>query len=366
MATGFPDLTLRRGCHRFLGGHGRVDQRRWAERMLASPYLDDDIDIYNAGPAMQRLEAESAELLGKPAALFFHKGVSAQLAALLVHAEASNRRVIALHPRSHIARDEKDPLDRLCGLTSRRVGVEHAPFTAEDLTRLAEPLGAVTVELPIRQSGFIGTPWDDLTAISTWARSHGVPFHIDGARIWESAPWYGKSLAEIAALADSVYVSFYKGLGGMGGCVLAGSEDFVAAAKPWRTRLGGDMPTIFPYVITALDGLHHHLPRMPEYYAHACAIAAAITGWPGLAPFPEQPHGNSFRILFDVAPDRLEAAATKVAQDSGTWLANAFHSTGLPRQSFLELVVGEATLGWTAGEVAEKLANLRAAALSAA
>ena len=366
MTNAFPDLALRRGCRRFLGGHGRVDQRGWTERMLASAHLDDEIDIYNAGPAMQRLEAESAALLGKPAALFFHKGVSAQLAALLVHAEASNRRVIALHPLSHIARDEKDPLDRLCGLISRRVGVEHAPFTAADLTALAEPLGAVTVELPIRQAGFIGTAWDDLAAISAWARSRRVPFHIDGARIWESAPWYNKSLAEISALADSVYVSFYKGLGGMGGCVLAGSADFVAAAKPWRTRLGGDMPTIFPYVITALDGLHHHLPRMPEYYAHACAIAAAITGQPGLAPFPEQPHGNSFRILFDVAPDRLEAAATKVAQDSGTWLANAFHSTGLPRQSFLELVVGEATLGWTAGEVAETLANLRAAALSAA
>ncbi len=362
MTTGFPDLTLRRACRRFLGGHGRTDQRRWAERLLASPYLDDEIDIYNAGPALQRLEAESAELLGKPAALFFHKGVAAQLAALLVHAETTNRRVIALHPRSHIARDEKDPLDRLCGLTSRRVGVEHAPFTAEDLTRLAEPLGAVTVELPIRQAGFIGTPWEDLTAISAWARARNVPFHIDGARIWESAPWYGKTLAEIAALADSVYVSFYKGLGGMGGCVLAGSEDLVAAAKPWRTRLGGDMPTIFPYVITALDGLHRHLPHMPDYYAHARAIAAAITAQPGLAPFPEQPHGNSFRILFNVAPNRLEAAASQYAKDTGTWLANAFHPTGLPNQSFLELVVGEATLAWSPTEIAQTLATLRATA----
>lgn len=365
MAPGFPDLSLRRGCRRFLGGHGPVSQRAWAERMLASPHLDDDIDIYNAGPAIQRLEAETAELLGKPAALFFHKGVAAQLAALLVHAEATNRRVIALHPRSHIARDEKDPLDRLCGLTARRVGAEHAPFTADDLTRLAEPLGAVTVELPIRQAGFVGTPWEDLTAIAAWARSRGVPFHIDGARIWESAPWYGRSLAEIAALADTVYVSFYKGLGGMGGCVLAGPEDAIAAAKPWRTRLGGDMPTIFPYVITALDGLNRHLPRMGDYYAHACAIAEAITHHPGLAPFPEHPHGNSFRILFDVAPTQLEAAATHIAKSTGTWLANAFHPTGLPRQSFLELVVGEATLAWTPTEIAETLATLRATAAAA-
>ena len=60
-------------------------------------------------------------------------------------------------------------------------------------------------------------------------RERGVPLHLDGARIWESAPHLGHSVAEIAALADSVYVSFYKGLGGLAGAAVAGPEDEVGA-----------------------------------------------------------------------------------------------------------------------------------------
>ena len=43
-------------------------------------------------------------------------------------------------------------------------------------------------------------------------RAGRLPLHFDGARLWEAAPFYGRPYAEIAALADSVYVSFSKGL----------------------------------------------------------------------------------------------------------------------------------------------------------
>jgi threonine aldolase len=353
-----PDPALRHACTRFLGGHGKAGARHWLDRLAASPFLDEPTDVYSEGAAMQRLEAETAALLGKEAALFFHKGVTAQQVALQVHAEATGRRIVALHPRSHIALDEHDTLDRLAHLVSRRTGLDHAPFTVADLDRIAAPLGVVTVEVPLRRSGFLAPPWDDLAAIAAWCRERRVPFHLDGARIWEVAPYYGKSLADIAALSDTIYVSFYKGLGGMGGCVLAGPRDFIAACKPWRIRYGGDMPTIFPYVLTALDGLQRHLPRMPEYYRHAVAIAGAIDARPGLRSFPQAPHGNSFRILFEAPVADLEAASTAVARASGTWLFSRFDETGLPGLSFAELAVGEATLGWTAEEAAAAVAGL--------
>jgi len=353
-----PDPALRNACTRFLWGHGKVDARTWVDRLAKSAHLDDLLDVYNEGPAMARLEAETAALLGKEAALFFHKGVTAQQAALLVHAQATNRRAIALHPKSHIALDELDTLDTLAGLTSRRVGTDRAVFTTADLDRLAEPLAAVTVEIPLRRAGFLGTSWDELTAISHWARGRNVPFHLDGARIWEIAPWYGRSLSEISALADSVYVSFYKGLGGMGGCVLAGSADFIAACKPWRLRFGGDMPTIFPYILTALDGMRHHLPRMADYHRHACAVAAALAAIPGVRLIPGTPHGNSFQIHLDAPVERLDAAAVAIARESGTWLFNRFEETIFADRSYGEIVVGDATLGWTPEEAAAAVAEL--------
>ena len=276
-----------------------------------------------------------------------------------MHTANTGRRTVGLHPKSHLSVDEGDTLNRLAGLATVRIGNEMTPFGVVELNAIAEPLGTVTVELPLRRAGFLGTSWDDLAAISAWARQRGVLFHLDGARIWEVAPWLDKSLAEIADLADSVYVSFYKGLGGMGGCVLAGSAEFIAAARPWRLRFGGDMPTIFPYVLTALDGLREHLPKMAEYYRHARAIASAINRRPGLRAMPDAPHGNSFRVLIEASVAQLEAAATARAQQDGVWLFNRFAPTEIPGWSFAELVCGQATLAWDASAVADAIASLR-------
>jgi len=203
-------IALRANCTRFLSGHGRGSARAWAERLVASPHIGLALDEYSEGPGITQLEETVAALLGKPAALWFPKGVTAQQAALLVHAAETGSRVVALHPKSHLALDEQDALDRLAGLLPRRIGQDHRPFTLAELEAVQEPLAAVTVELPLRRAAFQAPSWEELSAMAAWARKRGTPFHIDGARIWEVAPWYGRSLAEIAALADTIYVSFYK------------------------------------------------------------------------------------------------------------------------------------------------------------
>ena len=45
---------------------------------------------------------------------------------------------------------------------------------------------------------------------------------MDGARLWQCAPFYQRTLAEIADLFDTVYVSFYKDLGAPAGAALKG------------------------------------------------------------------------------------------------------------------------------------------------
>ena len=326
--------------------------------MAASPNLALGLDSYNVGPAVARLEETVAALLGKPAALWFHKGVVAQQAALKVHAAATGRTAVAIHPKSHIAIDEADALERLAGLTAVRVGAEQRPFTAAQLDQISEPLAALVLELPLRRSAFQAPPWDQLVAMSDWARGRGAPFHMDGARIWETQPHYGRPLAEIAGLADSVYVSLYKGLGGLGGCILAGSVELIEQAKPWRTRYGGALPTSFPMIVTALDGLETTLPKMGAYHRRAAELAAAIDAAPGLRAFPNPPHCNAFQVHFPASAEALQAAALAEAEASGTWLFNAFEQGLLADAASGELSVGEATMDWTTGEVVEALTRL--------
>lgn len=349
---------LRARCTRFLPGHGPATARRWLDSLAASPHLDLRLDEYNEGPAITLLERRCAELLGKPAALFFHKGVVAQQAALLVHAARTGRQTVALHPKAHIACDESDAIERLTPLRLCRVGPDHRPFTPAELAAVTDPLAAVSLELPLRRTAFQATGWEDLESIAGWCRDRGVPLHLDGARLWEVQPWLDRPLAAIAALADTVYVSFYKGLGGLGGCVLAGPEDVIAATRVWRSRFGGNLFTAWPLALSALDGLDRHLPRMGLYHRHARAIADALATVPRLRVSPGTPQCNSFQILWDAPSAGLEQALTGLARDEGIWAGVRVGGTTVPGWSFTELAVGEATLAWTPAEVAKLCARV--------
>ena len=123
-----------------------------------------------------------------------------------------------------------------------------------------------------------------------------MPLHFDGARLWESQPYLDHTLAEIAALADTVYVSFYKGLGGLAGAIVAGPQDVVDEARRWRNRHGGTLFSMTPYALAGLRGLRMHLPLMGELHERAVEFAAAFEQR-GFRVFPQPPHANAFRML---------------------------------------------------------------------
>ena len=124
-----------------------------------------------------------------------------------------------------------------------------------------------------------------------------MPIHLDGARLWESQPFYDRPHAEIAALFDSVYVSFYKGLGGIAGAALAGSHDLVAQARRWQARHGGTLFSMLPYAVGARDGLRRRLPKMAAYGARAQELAAGLDSLDGVRVHPNPPHTNAFRVF---------------------------------------------------------------------
>jgi len=95
--------------------------------------------------------------------------------------------------------------------------------------------------LPQRMNGGRTMTWEDLQKLAALAKQTGARLHMDGARLWEVQPFYDRPLREICSLFDSVYVSFYKGLGGMGGAMLCGESDLVSASRSWRERLGGSV-----------------------------------------------------------------------------------------------------------------------------
>jgi threonine aldolase len=349
------DLTRYRSrCKRFLAGHGR----RTAADLLAMIPADVEMDTYGAGGVVAKLEAAVRKVLGKPAAAFFPSGTMAQQAALRIHADRRNVRAVAFHPTCHLEIHEDKAYQRLHGLVGVPVGSARSLVTLEDLRAVKEPLAAVLWELPQREIGGRLPAWDELKEQVDFVRARGAAIHMDGARLWEAAPFYRKSPAQVAAIFDTVYVSFYKGLGALAGSCLAGPEDVIHEARAWRKRHGGTLHGMWPNAAAALAGLGKRLPLMPKYYAHALAIAAELRGMANVEVVPDPPQTLMMHLLLRVGEERLRANACRIARERGVYT----FAKGMPSQSpsrrTVELGVGDATLAFEPGEVAELVGEL--------
>ena len=345
------DRDLQASCKRHLSGHRPATPAESLTALAGHAAAAEAADVYGAGGAVERLERRTAELLGKPAAMFFIKGMIAQMSVLRVLAERARTPNIVIHPMSHLDQDEEGAAWRLHNLHPVRLG-KYAPFTLSQLQAITEPVAAIVVELPLRRSGYRLPPLDELRAISAWAREQHIHLHFDGARLWEAAAGYGVALDELAALADSVYVSFYKGLGGLGGAAVAGEADFVRSLAVWKTRHGGNLYRVFPYAISALAGLDRHLARMPAYVERARSLAGAVGDDPHLEITPRVPDVNAFHLLLPGSVEELTGRNRNFAQQCGIWLFNAVLESPIDGHSIAEVVIGDSSDEYEMAEAA--------------
>ncbi|MBA3523027.1 MAG: threonine aldolase [Geodermatophilaceae bacterium] len=347
---------LREQCTRSLSPFAR----RPTPAAVVTQWATADIepDVYGDGGVGGEVEREVADLLGKPAAVFMPTGTMAQQIALRIHADARPSRAVLFHPLCHLYCNEEGAFERLHGLTGRPVGAADRLVTLADLDAVDEPVAALVLELPQRMIGALLPAWDDLVAQCGWARRHGAAVHLDGARLWEAQPFYGRPHAEIAALFDTVYVSFYKGLGGVGGCALAGPTDVIEQARLWRTRHGGLMFSLWPYAADARHGLAAERPRMADRWARARSLAAELVRVAGVDVVPDPPQTPIFGVLIDGPAAALQSAREQMAIRRGVWMFDRFWPGQDGRPTRIELTVGAHLDDFVPGEIAALMADL--------
>jgi len=312
--------------------------------MIASIGDDVEPDLYGEGGVVADLEREVAALLGKPAAVFLPSGTMAQAAALRVHADTRGSRTVLWHPYCHVARHEHEGFARMHGLVGRSVGDLTRLLTLDDLQAVAEPVAALLLELPQRDLGGQLPPFDDLVAQTSWARDRGAAVHLDGARLWEATAGYRRAPSDIAALFDTVYVSFYKGVGALPGCCVAGPAAEIAHVKEWRRRLGGTLFALWPAAASARNRLPGALAEMPARMEHAIAIAAALEEVPGVRVLPSPPQTPMMHIWLPTTAGRYAENAKRLAEADKLWVSPRAAPTALPGTVTVELTVGSATL----------------------
>jgi threonine aldolase len=358
---------LRRRCRIIVGGHR--ERAPGEELSKVGEWCREHgwyADRYGDGALIEAFEARIAALLGKEAAVFMPSGTMAQQIALRIAAERAGTPFVAMHPTSHLELHELRAYSRLQRLDAVLLGTRERPTLAADLAAHPERLAALLVELPAREIGGQLPTWSELGKLSALAAARGVHLHMDGARLWEAREAYAPhSHADVCALFDSVYVSFYKGIGALSGAMLAGTSEFVREARVWRKRHGGTLWQLHPYVASAAMRFDTQLAKMPTYRARALTLAEHLARIPGVRVLPFPPQVNLFHVYLPASADALTAARDRLAEDDGAWIAQRFTAAQLPGWSYLELYVGDNLMSLSDAVVAPLFAKLLAAAQAA-
>ncbi|MES2114585.1 MAG: beta-eliminating lyase-related protein [Pseudomonadota bacterium] len=358
------DAELRQQCHTVLPGHRQPTPAETFAAMAAWCEANGVAhDTYGDGALLQQFEAKVAALLGKEAAVFCITGTMAQATALRLACGERGSRLVALHPTAHILRHERGNHQLFDHFQVLQIGDQHRPWTLDELQAIPDRLGAAALELPAREIGGQCPDWDELEAIKRHCAEANIHLHMDGARLWETAAAYGRPVADIAAGFDSVYVSLYKGIGGLGGAMLAGSQAFVAKAAEWYRRQGGNIVHRSPYLVAAAMQFDARLAAMPDYFRRTQWLYEALRAHPRMMVNPARPQASMLHLHLPVGRERATEIRNEIAAQHGVWLFNRANHGALPEHSVVELYVGDNLLSLPDERVRDILA-LWAAALA--
>ncbi|KMS76228.1 threonine aldolase [Streptomyces viridochromogenes] len=269
-------------------------------------------DVYGEDPTANRLEELAAKSVGKPAACLMPSGTMANLAALLVHVPRGGKVLVG---------NESDIYLYEAGGASVCGGVVYEPIpTRPDGTLALDDLaaafppdpddpqfalpGLICVENTHNRMGGRVLSQAYLAELRRFATGHGIPVHMDGARIFNAAVATGVPAEQIAAHADSIQFCLSKGLSAPIGSILAGEADFIEKARRIRKMLGGGMRQAGVFAAAGLVALTSMIDRLAEDHQRAAQLAAGLAEVDGIDVDPGSVTTNI--VLFRVTANGLD------------------------------------------------------------
>ncbi len=262
-------------------------------------------------PTVNALLEKTADLLGKEAALFLPTGTMCNLVAVKTHTRPGD--AILTDHLGHILRMETGGAAAASGVVVETLPSAHGQFTPQTLldalwpaSNYTPPAALVCVEQTHNFHG--GTVWtlDELTAVADVAHERGLLVHMDGARLMNGVVASGTPAAAFAAVCESVWIDFTKGLGAPMGAVLAGSRDFIERARRYKHMFGGAMRQAGIAAAGCIYALDHHVDRLQDDHDNMRLLADGLRQIPGLL-VPERVDTNI--LFFSVTAEGMDAAS---------------------------------------------------------
>lgn len=242
-------------------------------------------DVWGEDPTVRALEEEGAAWLGTAAALFTPSGTMANQIAIHVHCRPGDE--VVCEERSHVYYYEAGGIARWSGASVRLLTAADglpSPEQIEAAVRADDPHFPKSRLLVIENThnmagGRVAAP-ARVAAMAAAARRHGLLVHCDGARLANAAVALGCAPAALVAPLDTTTLCLSKGLGAPVGSLVAGSVEFVAAARRARKAFGGGMRQAGVLAAAGLIALREGPGLLAADHARARRLAQGLAELP--------------------------------------------------------------------------------------
>ena len=254
-------------------------------RAMAEAEVGDD--VFEDDPTVAALERRAADLLGKEAGLFVASGTMGNLVSVMAHVPRGGE--IVTPAEGHIPNDEAANYAVVAGAGLRIVrenpdGEMPIPSVLEAIQDASDPHSAIT-SLVVVENCHAHTFSRPITPaymrkLHAALEPHGIPIHVDGARLFNAAVALGVPVRDLVAEADSATFCLSKGLAAPIGSVVVGSRELIWKARRARKLLGGGMRQVGVLAAAGLvalsDGPEGTIARLAEDHVNARRLATEI------------------------------------------------------------------------------------------
>ena len=284
-------------------------------------------DVYGEDPTVNRLQDMAAAMLGKKTALFVPSGTMANQLSIRIQTQPGQE--VIVESKSHIVRYEQGAAGALSGVQLHWVTGERGIMTAEQIEAAIRPKDPYSIRTALiclenthNAGGGTIYPLSTIERIREVALRHGIPMHLDGARLFNAVAATTLPPTSYAQNFETVSLCLSKGLGApVGSLILTNDSTLIERARRFRRMYGGGMRQAGILAAAGIYALEHNIGRLKEDHDNAKRLARKLQQIPSISVNLQ--HVDTNIVIFDVVNHRHSPTALVTALKQEGVLINA-------------------------------------------
>lgn len=274
-------------------------------------------DVFGEDPTVNALQEKVAKLFGFEDALFVPSGTMSNQLCLNLLSDQGDE--VLIEETGHIANYESTAAAQLSSLMLKTFSGERGKLSVDLLQDKIrgdlewEPRSQIiALENSTNKGGGSCYSEAELTDLRAFANDHDLSIHLDGARLWNAMVATETDPRFYSTIADTLSVSFSKGLGAPVGSMILSSRELINQARRVRKMWGGGMRQIGVLAAAADYAIDYHLPGLKDDHRRARELAETIGECEKLTIDPDSVETNI--LIFDVEGESAESVVGKLKQ----------------------------------------------------